>query len=78
MFKNYSSSIHKLEVNLGQLVNSLSTRHESALPSNMEMNPKEQLKVITLRSGKELARPQGELSKQVEQEEESKNKESLP
>ena len=51
MFKNHFSSIHNLEIQVGQLANSLSVRNQGSLPSNTEKNPKEQLKLITLRSG---------------------------
>ena len=34
MIQNDSSSIHNLEVQMGQLANSLSTRNQGALPSN--------------------------------------------
>ena len=54
MIRNHSSSIHNLEVQMGQLANSLSTRNQSALPSNTEKNPKEQMKAITLISGTEI------------------------
>ena len=54
MFRNHSSSIHNLEVQVGQIANYLTSRNQGALPSNIEKNPKEQLKAITLRSGTEL------------------------
>ena len=57
MFKNHSSSIHNLEVQMGQLANSLTMRNQGSLPSNTEKNPKEQLKAITLRSGTEIRTP---------------------
>ena len=57
MFRNYSSSIHNLEVQVGHLSNYLSLRNQGALFSNTEKNPKEKLKVITLRSGIELQPP---------------------
>ena len=41
MFKNHSSSIHNLEIQVGQLANSLSVRNQGSLPSNTEKNPKE-------------------------------------
>ena len=53
----HSSSIHNLEVQVGQLMNSLSTRNQETLPSNTENNPKEHIKAITLRSGTELQPP---------------------
>ena len=39
---------------MGQLANSLAIRNQGALPSNTEMNPKEQIKAITLRSSTEI------------------------
>ena len=57
MIRNYSSSIHNLEVQMGRLETSLSTRNQSALPSNIEKNPKEQVKAIPLRSGTEIQTP---------------------
>ena len=50
MFRNHSSSIHNLEVQVGQLANSLSSRNQGALPTNTEKNPKEYVKAITLKS----------------------------
>ena len=41
MIRNYSSSIHNLDIQMGQLANSLATRNQGALPSNTEKNPKE-------------------------------------
>ena len=58
MFKHNSSSIHNVEVQLGQLANVVTTRAQGHLPSNTKVNLKEQVKVITLRSGKELQGPQ--------------------
>ena len=49
MFKHHSSSIHNIELQLGQLENVVTTRAQGHLPSNTEVNPKEQVKVITLR-----------------------------
>ena len=57
MIRNHSSSIHKLEVQMGQLANSLATRNQGALLSNTEKNLKEQAKAITLRSGTEIQTP---------------------
>ena len=54
MIRNHSSSIHNLEVQMGQLANSLATRNQGALPSNTEKNQKEQIKAIILRSGTEI------------------------
>ena len=52
--KNHSSFIHNIEVQLGQLAITLTSRSQSNLPSNTEINPREQLKSITLKSGKEI------------------------
>ena len=57
MIQNHSSSIHNLEVQMGQLANSLATRNQGALLSNTEKNPKEQIKAITLRSGTKIQTP---------------------
>ncbi|WCJ21103.1 hypothetical protein M5689_003284 [Euphorbia peplus] len=51
LLKNHSSSIHNLEVQIGQLAKSIPSRKLGDLPSNTESNPKEQVKAITLRSG---------------------------
>ena len=44
---------------MGQMANLLTERQQGSLPSNSEINPrgecKEHVKVITLRSGRELA-----------------------
>ena len=66
--RNHSSSIHNLEVQMGQLANSLATKNQGALPSNTEKNPKEQLKAITLRTGTEIQTP-----KAIMEYEEKKN-----
>ena len=57
MFKNHSFSIHNLEIQVGQLTNSLSVRNQDSLPSNTKKNLKEQLKAITLRSGIDIPTP---------------------
>ena len=66
MFKNHSSSIHNLEVQIGQLANSLTMRNQGSLPSNTEKNPKEQLKAITLRSGTEIQTPKATIDYEQE------------
>ncbi|KAG9458289.1 hypothetical protein H6P81_002797 [Aristolochia fimbriata] len=55
-----------LEVQLGQLASAILARSQGTLPSNSEGNPKEQVKAITLKSGKVLERPK---QKQVVEEE---------
>ncbi|XP_062113074.1 uncharacterized protein LOC133824222 [Humulus lupulus] len=46
------SSIRNLETQVGQLANMLNNRQQGNFPSNTEINPKEQVQAITLRSGK--------------------------
>ncbi|KAG9458442.1 hypothetical protein H6P81_002950 [Aristolochia fimbriata] len=48
------ASIRNLEKQVGQPANAISGRNKGTLPSNSETNPKEQIKAITLRSGKVL------------------------
>ena len=43
---------------LGQLIKQLNERSQGSLPSDTEKNPKEQVKAITLRSGRELEAPE--------------------
>ena len=49
--QNQTASIRNLEVQVGQLTNMLMGRQQGNLPSTTEINPKEQCKAITLRSG---------------------------
>ena len=53
-FQNQATQIRNLEVQVGQLANMLNGRQQGNLPSTTEVNPKEQCKAITLRSGREL------------------------
>ena len=46
------SSIRSLETQIGQLATLMANRAKGELPSTTEVNPKEQCKAITLRSGK--------------------------
>ena len=52
--KNHSSSIHNIEVQMGQIANAVAQKNQGNLPSNTEPNPREQLKVISLRSVNEI------------------------
>ena len=67
--KNHSSSIHNIEVQLGQLANVVGSRTQGNLPSTTESNPRE-LKAITLRSGKEV-NSQAVISKEAEEKEDN-------
>ncbi|XP_010247573.1 PREDICTED: uncharacterized protein LOC104590557 [Nelumbo nucifera] len=53
-FQNQEASIKNLENQVGQLAQLISTRIPGTLPSNIEVNPREQVQAITLRSGMEL------------------------
>ncbi|XP_052172200.1 uncharacterized protein LOC127788130 [Diospyros lotus] len=46
--------MQSLETQIGQLAQAISERPQGGLPSNTERNPREHVKAITLRSGKEL------------------------
>ncbi|XP_019267682.1 PREDICTED: uncharacterized protein LOC109244964 [Nicotiana attenuata] len=52
--ESQNSSLKNLEIQLSQLAALVSEKIQGPLPSNTEKNPKEHLKAITLRSGKEL------------------------
>ncbi|KAJ4723214.1 DNA-directed DNA polymerase [Melia azedarach] len=51
---NIGATVKSLEVQVGQLATSIKSLHSGKFPSDTEVNPREQCKVITLRSGKEL------------------------
>ena len=53
--KNQAAAIHNLEVQTSQISILLSNRLQGSLPSNMEVNPKEHVKAIMLRSENVLA-----------------------
>ena len=53
-FQNTEASIKNLETQIGQLAKMFSERTQGTLPSNTETNPREHVKAITIRSGKEL------------------------
>ncbi|GKV23246.1 hypothetical protein SLEP1_g32996 [Rubroshorea leprosula] len=53
-FQNQDAAIQNIETQLGLIADMVSGRVQGGLPSNSEKNPREQLKAITLRSGKEL------------------------
>ncbi|XP_068666390.1 uncharacterized protein [Aristolochia californica] len=51
---NIGATIKNLEVQIGQLAMAINAQQRGSFPSNTEVNPKEQCKVITLRSGREI------------------------
>ncbi|XP_039120906.1 uncharacterized protein LOC120257485 [Dioscorea cayenensis subsp. rotundata] len=54
VLRNEKASIQSLENQVGQLARANSERPPSSLPSNTENNPREHLKAVTLRSGKQV------------------------
>ena len=56
---NQAAQLRNLEVQMGQMDNILTERQQGSLPSNFEVNPRregnEHVKVVTLKSGRELA-----------------------
>ncbi|KAL2541769.1 Clathrin heavy chain 1 [Abeliophyllum distichum] len=52
--QNQQASIRKIEIQIGQLALQLSDRKPGTLPSTTEINPREQVNVITTRSGVQL------------------------
>ena len=56
-FKNQEASIRNIETQLGQISQQQVERPQGTLPSNIAKNPREQVKAITLRSGKKLGEP---------------------
>ena len=56
---NQAAQLRNLEVQIGQMANLLTERESGSLPSNSEGNPRregnELVKVVRLRSGRELA-----------------------
>ncbi|PON43697.1 hypothetical protein TorRG33x02_333160, partial [Trema orientale] len=54
ILQNQAASLRNLETQIGELAIAVSSRPQGNLPSNTEMNPKEQCNVITLRSRKQI------------------------
>ncbi|XP_041011488.1 uncharacterized protein LOC121255284 [Juglans microcarpa x Juglans regia] len=54
---NMGAAIKNIEVQIRQLATTINAQQRGTFPSNTEVNPKEQCKAITLRSGKEIERP---------------------
>ena len=73
-FHNQVASIRNLEVQVGQIANLLSSKQQGSLPSNTEMNPREQVNAIVLGSGKQLDEPRKEAKKVDEEQVEDTTK----
>ncbi|XP_017974466.1 PREDICTED: uncharacterized protein LOC108661548 [Theobroma cacao] len=56
IIQSYGASLRNLEIQMGQLANSINSKPQGALPSDTQVNPngKEQCNAVTLRSGKEV------------------------
>ena len=63
-----------VEVQIGQIANAINNRSQGELPSKTEVNPREHVKAITLRSGKQLSEPQV-VKEEKEKESEKKEEE---
>ncbi|XP_070014708.1 uncharacterized protein [Nicotiana sylvestris] len=67
--ESQSSAIKNLEIQMSQLATLMFEQIKGALPSNTEKNPKENLKAISLRSGREIIDVnQGQLILRVDEE----------
>ncbi|XP_075074734.1 uncharacterized protein LOC142162297 [Nicotiana tabacum] len=62
--ESQGSALKNLEIQLSQLATLVSEKIQRPFPSNTEKNPKEHLKAIALRSGKELNEPYADQSEQ--------------
>ncbi|XP_052197322.1 uncharacterized protein LOC127804491 [Diospyros lotus] len=70
IFQNQQAAIRNIEMQIGQIANMVNNRAQGTLPSTTENNPREDVKVVTLRSGKQL----GEVSsKHVTRDVDKKN-----
>ncbi|XP_073118857.1 uncharacterized protein [Henckelia pumila] len=63
--QNQDASIKNLENQIGQLPKTIFSRDQGTLPSDMEKNPKEQVKAIEFRSGK-IVEPAPQVEKEPE------------
>ena len=81
MFKNQDAYIRNFQAKLGHISQQLVERPQSSLPNNTVANPREYVKAITLKSGKELAKPTLQEEKsftRVEVESQRGNKYEIP
>ncbi|XP_021756145.1 uncharacterized protein LOC110721288 [Chenopodium quinoa] len=62
-----ANSTKNMEVKIGQIANAIISRNQGILPSQTEVNPKEQCKAVTLRSNKLVSEnAKNEIEKQLE------------
>ncbi|XP_071906830.1 uncharacterized protein [Coffea arabica] len=57
MIDQLTNIYRNVEVQLGQITNVVNNRNQEDLPSKTEINPREHVNTITLRSGKEVSEP---------------------
>ncbi|XP_073051355.1 uncharacterized protein [Primulina eburnea] len=75
---NMGATMKSLETQIGQLAKALKDQNRGQFPSNTEVNPREQCKAVTLRSGKEIGIPEPtEESVEVTVEEDEGKSESV-
>ena len=55
------STIKSIKVQIGQIASSINAQQKGKFPINTKVNPIEQCKAITLRSGKEVEGPKQDL-----------------
>ncbi|XP_068662928.1 uncharacterized protein [Aristolochia californica] len=74
---NIGATVENLEVQIGQLAKAINAQQRGFFPSNTKVNPNEQCKTITLRSGREIERSPSKETKsnpKAENNGQSKNK----
>ena len=78
--RNQEASIHNLENQISQLANLIFGRQQGSPSRNTELNLKEQVKVVTLRNGKQLPEREKLVKKEAmeSQEKELDNKRTQP
>ena len=72
---NMGATIKSLEVHIGQLASSINARQKGKFSRDTKLNPKEQCRAITLRSGKEIEGAKLEYRRDEPVEHESTDKE---
>ncbi|KAJ4713012.1 DNA-directed DNA polymerase [Melia azedarach] len=75
--ENQATSIQNLEVKVSQMVKVLTEEQQSSLPRSTEINPKEQVMVITLQSEEKLIEPNTNMEEALQMEA-SSSKSSSP
>lgn len=74
--ENQAASIQNLEVQVGHMVKVLTEGQQSSLPRSTEINPKEQVMVITLQSEGKLMEPNNNMEEALQMEASSSKSQS--